>query len=118
MVMSEVPIGACFRVVRVMTGREVGKRLADMGFTEGAEGTVVRGGFMNGPFQIKIRGYDVLIRCSEAEQIEVTPVGEWKKRGFRRRIGGLFGSGFGRRSGKGFGNGPGRRRSGRDGGVL
>jgi ferrous iron transport protein B len=74
MVVSDAPVGASFRVLRVMTGREVGKRLADMGFTEGAEGAVVRGGFLHGPFQVRIRGYDILIRRSEAAEIEIEPL--------------------------------------------
>jgi Fe2+ transport system protein FeoA len=71
MLVSEAPVGESFRVIRVMTGREVGKRLADMGFTEGAEGSVVRGGFLRGPLHVRIRGYDLLIRRSEAAAIEV-----------------------------------------------
>jgi Fe2+ transport system protein FeoA len=77
MVVSEAPAGADFKVLRVTTGREVGRRLADMGFTEGAEGSVVRGGFLRGPLQVRIRGYDILIRRSEASNIEVEPVGNW-----------------------------------------
>jgi Fe2+ transport system protein FeoA len=77
MVVTDAPVGASFRVIRVKTGKEVGKRLADMGFTEGTEGAVVRGGFLHGPFQIRIRGYDILIRRSEASDIEVEPVGDW-----------------------------------------
>jgi ferrous iron transport protein A len=71
MVVSEAPAGTGFRVIKVMTGREVGKRLADMGFTEGAEGEVVRSGLLRDPLQVKIRGYDILIRRSEAAQIEI-----------------------------------------------
>lgn len=74
--MSEVPAGTRFRVVRVLLGREVGKRLADMGFTEGAEGAVVRGGFLRGPLQVSIRGYDILIRRSEASCIEIEGLNE------------------------------------------
>jgi ferrous iron transport protein A len=75
MVVSEAPAGADFKVLRVTTGREVGRRLADMGFTEGAEGSVVRGGFFRGPLQVRIRGYDILIRRSEAAEIEVELLG-------------------------------------------
>jgi Fe2+ transport system protein FeoA len=79
MVVSDAPAGASFRVIGVKTNREVGKRLADMGFTEGAEGEVVRSGFLRDPLQVKIRGYDILIRRSEAEGIEIMPVGNWDK---------------------------------------
>ena len=77
MVLSNAPNGASFTVVKVALGKEVGKRLADMGFTEGTEGAVVRSGFFHGPLQVRIRGYDILIRRYEAAGIEVTPVGDW-----------------------------------------
>lgn len=57
------------RAVRV--GREVGRRLADMGFTEGTDGVVVRRGGFGGPMQVCIHGYDLLIRRDEAARIEV-----------------------------------------------
>jgi ferrous iron transport protein A len=78
MMISDAPSGASFRVIRVRTGREIGKRLADMGFTEGAEGEVVRTGLMRDPLQVKIRGYDVLIRRSEAKEIEIAPASSSK----------------------------------------
>jgi len=77
MVVSDAPVGASFRVIRITKGKEVGKRLADMGFTEGAEGEVVRSGFLHDPLQVKIRGYDILIRRSEADDIEIAPLGNW-----------------------------------------
>ena len=77
MVLSDAPSGASFKVIKVTLGKEVGKRLADMGFTAGAEGAVVRPGFFRGPLQVRIRGYDILIRRFEAAGIEVEPVGDW-----------------------------------------
>ncbi|GMO11518.1 MAG: hypothetical protein Ta2A_20120 [Treponemataceae bacterium] len=75
--LSDAPNGASFLVTAVTLGSEVGKRLADMGFTNGAEGAVVRSGFFNGVIQVRIRGYDILIRHYEAAGIEVEPVGDW-----------------------------------------
>lgn len=69
--LSELRPGSAFRVSRVLMGGEIGKRLADMGFTDGAEGLLVRGAFLRGPVQIQIRGYDLLIRRSEARLIDV-----------------------------------------------
>ncbi|GHV88474.1 hypothetical protein AGMMS50267_08340 [Spirochaetia bacterium] len=77
MFLSDAPNGASFTVVRVVLEKEVGKRLADMGFTEGTEGAVVRSGFFHGPLQVRIRSYDILIRRYEAAGIEVDPVGDW-----------------------------------------
>ncbi len=75
MQLSELRPGASFRVGKVLVGGEIGKRLADMGFTEGAEGELVRSAFMRGPVQIRIRGYDLLVRRSEARLIEVEAAG-------------------------------------------
>ena len=77
MLLSDAPNGASFTVIRVARGKEVGKRLADMGFTEGTEGAVVRSGFFRGPIQVRIRGYDILIRRFEAAGIAVKAVGDW-----------------------------------------
>lgn len=109
MFVSDAPAGASFKVVRVVLGKEVGKRLADMGFTEGAEGAVVRRGFFHGPLQIRIRGYDILIRRCEAAGIEVEPIGDWTaaedaSRGRHPR------TGFGKGRGAGHGHGHGRGR--------
>lgn len=111
MYLSDAPNGASFRVIRVLIGKEVGKRLADMGFTEGAEGAVVRGGLFRGPLQVRIRGYDVLIRRSEAAGIEVEPVGDWTAIEDANRLWGPFGR-FGRH-GKGRFGGPGAGGMGR-----
>jgi ferrous iron transport protein A len=109
MFLSDAPVGASFRVIQVILAREVGKRLADMGFTEGAEGVVVRAGFMHGPLQVQIRGYDILIRCCEAAGIEIQPVGLWPVAGAADWIRGRPGRrGFG--GGKGTGRGRGRGR--------
>jgi ferrous iron transport protein A len=76
-------------VVKVALRKEVGKRLADMGFTEGTAGAVVRKGFWHGPLQVRIRGYDILIRRYEAAGIEVEPVGDWSAAyDAKRRFGG------------------------------
>lgn len=114
---TDAPNGASFKVVRVLLDKEVGKRLADMGFTEGAEGAVVRGGFFHGPLQVRIMGYDVLLRRSEATGIEVDPVGDWSAAEDAARLAGFGAFGFGRARGRGFhaahgagmGHGPGGR---------
>ncbi len=76
MFLSEVPNGVSFKIKKVISGREVGKRLADMGFTEGIEGRVVRSALFKGPLQIRLRNYDMLIRRFEASEIEVEPAGD------------------------------------------
>jgi len=115
MVISDAPAGAAFRVVRVTLAREVGKRLADMGFTEGAEGAVIRGGFLRGPFQVRIRGYDILIRRCEAAGIEIEPVGNWSGADGSPAFGRV--GGRGRRGRGGRGHGARKRWVARTGGI-
>ncbi len=68
---SELENGECFVVNKVLHGKEVGKRLAEMGFVKGATGSVVRCALLGDPVQIHILDYDVSIRKSEASGIEV-----------------------------------------------
>jgi len=98
MLLSELFPGDRFLVDSVMVGKETGRRLADMGFTEGAEGEVVRRGMMGGPMQVMVRGYDLLIRREEAAKIEVELTSSGKGRGHR---GGAYGQ---RRGGWRFGS--------------
>jgi len=60
-----------FLVVGVNLDKEVGKRLADMGFTRGTRGEVVRCAVLGDPIQVHILGYDVSIRRREAAGVEV-----------------------------------------------
>lgn len=75
MCVSDLPRGESFVVSRVLLDKEVGKRLADMGFTEGRRGLVVRRGLLKGPLQVRLMGYDLLLRHSEASGIEVSSGG-------------------------------------------
>jgi len=68
---SNLAPGQRFRVRGILLAKEMGKRLADMGFTEGHEGVVVRCGLLSGPMEVRILGYELIIRRSEAEGIEV-----------------------------------------------
>lgn len=71
MTMAGLTNGEEFTVKRVTVPREIGKRLADMGFVRGAKGRVVRSALLGDPIQVKICRYDVSIRRAEAEGVEV-----------------------------------------------
>lgn len=76
-----------FVIHSIKVGQEVGRRLADMGFTEGTPGVVVRRGAMGGPMQVRLRGYDLLIRKDEAAEVEVDLVDPAARpRGRRHRL--------------------------------
>jgi len=106
MLLSELFPGDRFLVDSVLIGKETGRRLADMGFTKGAEGEVVRRGMMGGPMQVMVRGYDLLIRREEAAKIEVEAVAYGRGRGHR---GGAYGQ---RHGGRRFGSAGTRWNSG------
>jgi Fe2+ transport system protein FeoA len=76
MTILDLQRGQKFEIVKVTLNREVGKRLADMGFTAGTKGTLVRTALMGDPLQIQILGYNVSIRRLEAAGIEVTTLEE------------------------------------------
>lgn len=71
MFLTELKTGMSFRVNHITLVKEVGKKLADMGFTGGVEGVVVRSGLLGDPIQIRILGYNVSIRKIEAAGIDV-----------------------------------------------
>jgi len=73
MFLSDVAPGMRFVVTRVRVAGEIGRRLADMGFTEGSRGEMIRGALMRGPMQVRLNDYDLLIRRMEAASIEVLP---------------------------------------------
>lgn len=81
-----------FKVLAIHTGRETGRRLADMGFTKGSEGTVMRCGFFRGPLHVCVAGYHILIRHSEAASVEVELLENGQTQGRHR---GRFGRGHG-----------------------
>ena len=74
MTIRDLKAGDHFVVKGVELSRETGKRLADMGFTRGVEGKVVRKALFGDPFQVYILGYQVTIRKAEAAGVSVEPV--------------------------------------------
>jgi len=75
MTIGDLKTGDGFIVQGVELSRETGKRLADMGFTKGVEGRVIRTALFGDPFQVSILGYQVTIRKSEASGVTVEPAG-------------------------------------------
>jgi Fe2+ transport system protein FeoA len=66
MVLSDLNPGDTFRIRNVTAGGEIGKRLADMGLTRGAEGLLVRCALLGDPILIRIRDYNLSLRRAEA----------------------------------------------------
>jgi DtxR family Mn-dependent transcriptional regulator len=64
------------RVVRVCGGGPIRRRLMEMGVTGGADIEFERVAPLGDPLEIKVRGYHLSLRRSEAEQVWVEPLAE------------------------------------------
>lgn len=76
MKLTEIRPGEKFKISTITVGKEVGKRLADMGFVRGTEGKVIRVALAGDPIEVTILNYHVSIRKSEANDIEVIRISE------------------------------------------
>ncbi len=68
--LKTVKCGETVRVVKLNGGGEK-RRFMDMGITRGAEIFVRRFAPLGDPMQIAVRGYELSLRKSDAEMIEV-----------------------------------------------
>jgi len=73
MTIQDLRPGERFVVLGVRSAQETGRRLADMGFTKGTEGRLVRRALFGTPLEIVILGYRVSLRKSEADAVDVLP---------------------------------------------
>ncbi len=71
MVIADLNNGDKFKIKKVNLRGETGKRLADMGFSKDVEGKVIRSALLGDPIQVKIMGYNISIRKSEAKGVSV-----------------------------------------------
>jgi Fe2+ transport system protein FeoA len=69
--LSDMNPGDRFRIRKVLLNGEIGKRLADMGLTRGAEGLLVRCALLGDPIQIRIRDYNLSLRRAEAAGVAI-----------------------------------------------
>lgn len=68
--MNEMPVGQSGKVVSVGGEGRIRRRLFDMGVTPGAGFTVVKFAPLGDPIEIRIRGYALTLRKSEAALVE------------------------------------------------
>jgi len=74
MTLNEMRPGQECRIENVTAEGAIGQRLLDMGFVPGARIKVVRNAPLIDPVDLKVKGYHVSIRHSEAKFVEVTPL--------------------------------------------
>ena len=71
MTLKELPVGARAKITVVGGEDTLRRHLLDMGVIPGAEIAVVKYAPMGDPIEVRIHGYELTLRLSEAENIEV-----------------------------------------------
>ncbi|MBQ6553668.1 MAG: ferrous iron transport protein A [Firmicutes bacterium] len=69
--LKEVKIGDTVTIVKLGGEGAVKRRIMDMGITKGVNVTVRKVAPLGDPIEVTVRGYELSIRKSDAEKIEV-----------------------------------------------
>lgn len=69
--LSELTVGARARVMEVPKKGAAFLRLREMGLLDGTAVTLVRTAPLGDPIEIKVRGYNLTLRKSEADHVRV-----------------------------------------------
>lgn len=72
--LSELPVGASATVREFPKTGTAFTRLREMGLLAGTRVTLIRTAPMGDPLEIKLRGYNLTLRKSEAEHVLVEPI--------------------------------------------
>ena len=78
MKLSEVKNSETVVITKLLGHGSFRKRISEMGFIKGKEVRVIKNAPFNGPIEYKIINYNVSLRKSEADLIEVLPLDEFK----------------------------------------
>ena len=71
MTLPELPIGSEGRVTAVNGSGRITKRLMEMGVVPGVGVKIIKSAPFGDPIEVRVRGYSLAMRRSEAEAIEV-----------------------------------------------
>lgn len=77
MKLSEVKYQETVIITKILGHGSFRRRISEMGFVKGKEVKVIKSAPFNGPIEFKILDYNVSLRKSEADHIEVVPVSEF-----------------------------------------
>lgn len=72
--LRDLPVGSAAKVCAVNGSGRISTRLMEMGVVPGADVRVVKAAPFGDPIEVVVRGYNLAMRCSEAESVEVVPV--------------------------------------------
>jgi len=71
--LRQLGLGCKARIVSIRANGELGRRIRDMGLVPGEEVQVTGRAPLNDPVSLRLRGFTLSLRNSEAEQITVEP---------------------------------------------
>ena len=77
MKLSEIKNNETVVITKILGHGSFRKRIAEMGFVKGKQVKVIKTAPFNGPVEYKILNYNISLRRSEAERIEVIPVNDF-----------------------------------------
>ena len=69
--LADLPIGEAARVLSIEGNNSISKRLMEMGVVPGVLVRVIKTAPFGCPIEVRVRGYHLALRRSEAEAIEV-----------------------------------------------
>ncbi|MCD7876264.1 MAG: ferrous iron transport protein A [Cloacibacillus porcorum] len=72
--LKETRAGESVNVVKVHGTGALRRRLLDMGITKGSRIDVLKMAPLGDPIEVTIRGYELSLRKSEGEMVEVEPI--------------------------------------------
>ncbi len=72
MILTNLPIGVTAKVVSIKGNNAVTRRLMEMGVVPGVAVKIVKTAPFGDPLEIRLRGYSLAMRKSEAQSIEVS----------------------------------------------
>ena len=72
MTLTNLPVGEKAKVVSINGNNAVTKRLMEMGVVPGVSVRVIKSAPFGDPLEIRVRGYHLAMRKSEADAIEVS----------------------------------------------
>lgn len=70
--LASLPIGAQARVIAVNGSGAIARRLMEMGVVPGAPVRIIKAAPLGDPIEIRVRGYHLALRLTEAQTILVT----------------------------------------------
>ncbi|HEX8776028.1 MAG TPA: ferrous iron transport protein A [Pyrinomonadaceae bacterium] len=72
--LAHLPVGVQARVIAISGSTAVARRLMEMGVVPGAPVRVIKTAPLGDPMEIRVRGYHLALRRTEAQTITVTAV--------------------------------------------